>query len=414
MKPQSELEPQNVVANLKELRTLTGDQYGAQREAWSETWQKARTWLWNKLDELPVLKEIDEAGNTWATLPGKSPRELVMGSHIDSVPNGGWLDGCLGVVGGLEVLRRLAAGPQPPVTVRLVSWADEEGSRFNHSLIGSGTVTRRFDPPTLQNLPDRNGNKLGEVLAGYNVHLASAGLAARQVANTAAYLELHIEQGPVLEHLKLPLGTVLGSLGVERHSIRFTGQAAHAGSTPMEMRRDALAPAARLELEIREIARRNGGVCTVGSVVTRPGIVTAVVGQCDMLLDQRHLDAAGLEKMLQEARDASFRFASEEKVEVEWRLIFHIPPAHFHPDLIELCSEAIQETAGANHRLPSGPLHDASYVAVAGIPTAMIFVQSLRGLSHTIEEDSREEHITLGVSALDRLAAKTMGWIAAL
>ncbi len=407
------LNPQRTIAELKELRALTGNDDGAQRVAFTDTWVKARDWLKSKLTGLPVEYEWDEAGNTWITLRGESDKCMLIGGHIDSVPNGGWLDGCLNVVAGLEVLRRIAEEGTPPVTVRLVDWADEEGARFGRSLFGSSAASGTMNPDDLRNLVDRDGVKLGDAIARFDLDLDHAKQAQRQLQNAVAYLELHIEQGPVLEKMGLPLGVVLGTFGVERHAIRFTGQSAHAGSTPMDQRRDALGAAAKLSLEIREIAKRNGGVCTVGSVTTKPGIVTAVVGQCDITLDQRHLNAESLATMLQEAKDASEKFAAEENVTVEWRRIWQIHPILFHPELIEMAHEAIQETAGVVHRLPSGPLHDAAEVARAGVPTIMLFVQSLRGLSHAKEEDTKEEHLALSVEALDKLATKTMKWLAA-
>jgi N-carbamoyl-L-amino-acid hydrolase len=254
---------------------------------------------------------------------------------------------------------------------------------------------------------------LPDAVTVHGVDLDRALDARKQLENAAAYLELHIEQGPVLESMDLPLGAVLGTFGVERHLITWTGQAAHAGSTPMDKRRDALAGAAKLALEIRDVARRAGGgaVCTSGGVVCKPGIVTSVVEIAEQLLDQRHLDAETLGSMLQEAKDASERFAGEEDVEVSWDRIWNIQPILFDPQLIDLCEEAIVEVAGISHRLPSGPLHDAAEVARAGVPTVMMFVQSLRGLSHTKLEDTKEEHIELAVHALDRLASKTIDWI---
>jgi len=407
----SVLQPQRTIDELKELRALTGTAAGAQRVCWTETWAQARAWLQAKLADLPVTVEIDEAGNLWATLRGESEQALLIGGHMDSVPNGGWLDGCLNVLGGLEVLRRSADAGPPPVTVRLVDWADEEGARFGRSLFGSSAVTGTLNPAAVRDLTDRDGVKLVDAVAQFGVDLARANAAGRQLQHAAAYLELHIEQGPVLESMNLPLGVVLGTFGVERHAIRFTGQSAHAGSTPMHQRRDAFGAAAKLGLEIREIGKRNGGVCTVGSVVTKPGIVTAVVGQCDMTLDQRHLHAEGLARMLDEAKAASERIAAEENVDVEWQRIWQIEPILFDPALIKLADQAIQETCGVVHQLPSGPLHDAAEVARAGVPTVMLFVQSLRGLSHAKEEDTKEEHLLLCVQALDRLADKTMAWM---
>lgn len=405
------LQPQRTIDELKQLRALTGNADGEQRVAWTDTWVRGRDLLQETLAELPVTIEFDQANNLWATLKGASDREMLIGGHMDSVPNGGWLDGCLNVMAGVEVLRRIASEGTPPVTVRLVDWADEEGARFGRSLFGSSAVSGTMIPDDLRNLVDKEGIKLTEAVGRFGVDLDHIKDAGAQLKNAAAYLELHIEQGPVLESMDLPLGVVLGTYGVERHAIRFIGQSAHAGSTPMDKRRDALGAAAKLALEIREIGKRNGGVCTVGSVVTKPGIVTAVVGQCDITLDQRHLNAEGLATMLREAKEASERFAREEDVSVEWKKIWDIHPILFDPDLIELADQSIREVSGTSHKLPSGPLHDAAEVARAGVPTIMLFVQSLRGLSHAKEEDTKEEHIAMSVEALDRLATKTMQWI---
>jgi N-carbamoyl-L-amino-acid hydrolase len=389
------------VSELRELQALTGDEAGAQRVCWTEPWLRAREWLASRLASLPVEVEIDEAGNQWATLAGRSPRTLLIGSHLDSVVDGGWLDGCLGVLAALEVLRRLAATGPPPLTIRLVSWADEEGARFGRSLFGSSAAAGRLVPDEVRVLTDAEGIALPDALAACGVDLDQAGECRRQLASAAAYLELHIEQGPVLERLGLPLGAVLGTFGVERHLVRFTGQSAHAGSTPMDVRRDAFAAAARFGLEARDIARRAGGVGTVGRVVTRPGIVTAIAGVCEVTLDQRHLDADALARMLAEAMAAGEAIAASEGVGVEWQRIWRIDPIPFDQALVDLCERAILEAAGRCHRLPSGPLHDAASVALTGVPTAMIFVQSLRGLSHSREEDTRDEDLELAVRALD-------------
>jgi hydantoinase/carbamoylase family amidase len=406
------LSPERAVAELRELQGLTGDENGAQRVAWTETWERARGWLREKVAPTGAEEEIDEAGNQWFTLRGDAERALLIGGHIDSVPNGGWLDGCLNVVAGVEVLQRLAEEGTPPLTVRLVNWADEEGARFGRSLFGSSAAAGSMtDQDELRARRDADGIALPDALAEHGVDLDRALEARGQLEGAVAYLELHIEQGPVLESLDLPLGVVLGTFGVERHLVTFRGQAAHAGSTPMDKRRDALAGAAKLELELRQIAARIGGgaVCTMGGVVTKPGIVTSVVETAECLLDQRHLDAARLAEMLSNAEAASRRFAQEENIEVEWAKIWSIEPIPFDERLIELADEAIVEVAGSSHRLPSGPLHDAAEVARAGIPTVMVFVQSLRGLSHTKLEDTKDEHLELAVQALDRLTTKALG-----
>src|SRR6184192_3704007 len=405
------LDPSRTVAELRELQELTGDDNGAQRVAWTDTWERAREWLRGKVSDTGEEESVDAAGNQWFTLRGASDRAVLIGGHIDSVPNGGWLDGALNVVGGVEVLRRIAEEGTPPVTVRLVNWADEEGARFGRSLFGSSAAAGSMDDhDELRQRRDADGVSLPEAIARFDVDLDAALEARSELENAAGYLELHIEQGPVLESLDLPLGVVLGTFGVERNQVTFRGQAAHAGSTPMDKRRDALAGAAKLELEIREIAKRagEGAVCTMGGVVTRPGIVTSVVETAECLLDQRHLDAGRLAGMLREAKEASERFAEEEDIEVEWARIWNIEPILFDESLIELADESIKEVAGSSHRLPSGPLHDAAEVARAGVPTVMLFVQSLRGLSHTKLEDTKEEHLELSVRALDGLASRAL------
>jgi N-carbamoyl-L-amino-acid hydrolase len=410
------LDPARCLRDLDDLRELTGDENGAQRVAWTDTWETARGFLRDRLEGTGAEEEIDEAGNQWFTLRGASECELLIGGHMDSVPNGGWLDGCLNCLAGAEVLRRLAADGEPAVTVRLVSWADEEGARFGRSLFGSSAAAGSMaDQAELARLADRDGTSLPDALAAYGVSLDGALAARSQLENAGAYLELHIEQGPVLESLDLPLGVVLGTFGVERSRFTWRGQAAHAGSTPMDKRRDALAGAAKLALYIREIAAEvgNGAVCTSGGVVCRPGIVTSVVETAEQLLDQRHLDAASLGRMLALAQEAAERFAREENVDVEWERIWSIEPILFDETLIELADESVREVAGTSHRLPSGPLHDAAEVSRAGIPTVMLFVQSLRGLSHTKLEDTKREHLALSVEALDRLAGKTISRLAA-
>jgi hydantoinase/carbamoylase family amidase len=411
------LDPKRTVEELKDLRRLTGDENGAQRVAFTPKWLEARAWLQEKLAELPVEVHRDAAGNLWATLRGESEQALVMGGHMDSVPNGGWLDGCLNVMAGVEILRRIAeqyqGGGRPPVTVRLVDWADEEGARFGKSLFGSSACSGALDMDEARGLTDKQGVTLPAALAACGIDFEKVKDSRLELRHAAAYIELHIEQGPVLLDLDLPLGAVLGTFGVERHAMTFHGQAAHSGSTPMNRRKDALLAAAKMSPEIYAITDRHGGVCTIGSCTTKPGIVTSVAAECRITLDQRHLDAEALAAMLAEAKVASERFAEEGGVTVTWERLWHIEPRPFSPALIELCDEAIKETVGVSHRLPSGPLHDAAEPCGVGIPTVMMFVQSLHGISHNKIEDTREEHLEACVVAFDRLATKTMTWIAA-
>jgi hydantoinase/carbamoylase family amidase len=412
----SSLNPKRVIAELRELRTLTGDENGAQRVAFTPMWTKAREWLQKRLSELPVEIHRDAAGNLWSTLRGESETSLLIGGHMDSVPDGGWLDGCLNVLAGLEILRRINSqfNGKPPITIRLVDWADEEGARFGKSLFGSSACSGNLNLDEARGLKDKNGITLPEALKEIGVIFERVKDSGKELKNAAAYLELHIEQGPVLLDLDLPLGAVLGTFGVERHAITFHGQAAHSGSTPMNRRKDAFLAAAKMSPLVYQLAECFGGVCTIGSCTTKPGIVTSVVEECRITLDQRHLDPAKLERLLWDTRDASEKFAKDGNVSVKWERLWQIAPRPFNDELIALCDESIRETCGKGHRLPSGPLHDAAEAARAGVPTVMMFVQSLHGISHNKIEDTREEHLELCVTAFDKLAEKTMKWIQSL
>jgi N-carbamoyl-L-amino-acid hydrolase len=408
------LDPKRTVAELKELRSLTGDENGAQRVAFTPIWAKARKWLREKVEKIAGVEiHNDAAGNFWATLAGKSDKALLIGGHIDSVPNGGWLDGCLNSLAGAEILRRIAEQykGKPPVTVRLVDWCDEEGARFGKSLFGSSACSGKIDMDETRKLKDNDGVRLVDAVKEHGIDFEKVKDSGKELRNAAAYIELHIEQGPVLLDLDLPLGTVLGTFGVERHAITFHGQAAHSGSTPMNRRRDAFLAAAKMSPLIYQLAKQHGGVCTIGSCTTKPGIVTSVVEECRIALDQRHIDAAKLERLYWDARDASYQFAEEGNVDVSWERIWNIEPILFNNQLIDFCDHAIGETGATPHRLPSGPLHDAAEVARAGIPTVMMFVQSLHGISHNKIEDTKEEHLELAATAFDKLADKAMRWI---
>jgi allantoate deiminase len=408
---------QRVIADLRELAARTATADGAQRLAWGPVWREAREWFRTKVGELGLTVHTDAAGNNWVSLAGASAKTVIVGSHLDSVPNGGWLDGCLGVMAALEVLR-MHSDRTPPVTLKLVDWADEEGARFGRSLLGSSAAAGSLRVDDVRELTDRNGTRLVDALAENGVQLDRMLDAHRELQriDARAYLELHIEQGPVLESMNKPTAAVLGTFGVERHMVRFTGQAAHSGSTPIAMRRDAFLAAAQTALECREIALRHsapgaGVVCTVGVVNLEPKIVTAVPGVCEMSLDQRALDAGELAAMLREARTASERAAVENHVDVEWRNLWRIEPRLFDPTLVRLCEQAVGEETGDAPRLPSGPLHDAAEM-VPHMPVVMMFAYSSNGLSHCKEEDTPEPYLDKSIRAYLRLAQKTIDHVA--
>lgn len=403
----------DVITNLRELAALTSTPDGAQRLAWGPVWREARQWFNGKLATIGITPESDAAGNRWATLPGESGRTVIIGSHLDSVPNGGWLDGALGMMAGLEALR-MFKDRRPPVTIKVVDWADEEGARFGRSLLGSSAAAGALAIGDVEHLADKTGTRLVDALRENGVELARIheSQAFLKAIDAKAYLELHIEQGPVLEALNKPAGVVLGTFGVERHLLRFTGQAAHSGSTPIPMRRDAFLAAAESALAFRDIAIKRTTpdarvVCTVGTVTVEPGIVTAVPGVCEISLDQRALDAPVLAQMLADAREAASKAARHNNVSVEWRTLWRIEPRPFDPRLIALCTEAVREVTGDAPLLPSGPLHDAAEM-VPHMPTVMMFAYSANGLSHCKEEDTPEPHLEKAITAFLRLVEKVV------
>ena len=413
------MDARRVISDLRELQRLTGTAEGAQRLAWGPVWRQAREWFGGKISELGLTIDTDPAGNNWVTLPGASQKTVIVGSHLDSVPNGGWLDGCLGVMAALEALR-MHAGTRPPVTLKLVDWADEEGARFGRSLLGSAAAARSLRVADVRDLKDRQGTRLEDALKENGVsveRMLDAHIELKKI-DARAYLELHIEQGPVLESMNKPTGVVLGTFGVERHMLRFTGQAAHSGSTPIPMRRDAFLAAAQTALECRTIGLRhskpgpgNNVVCTVGVVNVEPKIVTAVPGICEISLDQRALNADVLAAMLRDARVASEKAALENNVRVEWRELWRIEPRPFDASLVRLCEEAVREETGDAPRLPSGPLHDAAEM-VPYMPVVMMFTYSSNGLSHCKEEDTPEPHLEKSIRAYLRLVEKTIRHVA--
>ncbi len=332
---------------------------------------------------------------------------------MDSVPAGGWLDGALGVFTAVEALRTQAERGTPPVGLRLVDWADEEGARFGRSLFGSSSCAGTLDPDEVRELRDRDGERLEDVLARYDVELDRAHESGAGLRGARAYLEIHIEQGPVLEASGEPAAAVLGTFGVERHLAVFTGETAHAGATPMGMRRDTFMAASQAALAIREVGfAHEGGVCTVGGATSEPGVVTAVPGRTEMLLDQRHLDPDTLAAMLAGAREACERAAADHGCEVELKHLWSIPPIPFDDRLIRLARESVEAAGGKDTAIPSGPLHDAAEMARL-IPTVMIFSSSSPPVSHTKEEDTPEADLRVAIEAYGRTVSGTLELAAA-
>ena len=397
------MDADRVIADLRELAELTGGPDGARRVCWTDEWIKARELVRSKLEELPVEITTDAAGNVWADLPGEQEGFVIVGSHVDSVPAGGWLDGALGLFAALESLRA-HADEERPVGLRFVDWADEEGARFGRSLFGSSACAGTLEIDEVRDLKDRDGERLEDVVGRHDVDLAKAHESGAQLKGARAYLELHVEQGPVLEARDESAAVVLGTVGVERRAAVFSGRAAHAGATPMDMRQDSFLAAARAALLIRDVGlAHEGGYCTTGGASSDPGVVTAVAGRTELLLDQRHLDAGELAAMLKEADEACERAAEEFGCTVEMKHLWSIPPIPFDDRLIGFAKEAL----GTDTAIPSGPLHDAAEMARL-IPTVMVFSKSSPPVSHTPEEDTPEADLRVAIEVYGRTVDATL------
>jgi hydantoinase/carbamoylase family amidase len=392
-----------VIADLRELARRTSDDAGAQRLCWGEGWHSARDFLGELLDEIGLVPEIDEAGNAWAYLPGAREPAVAVGSHVDSVPNGGWLDGALGVMGALGVLRAwVGAGERPPRTLALVDWADEEGARFGRSLFGSSAAAGTFDPAELADARDAEGHSARELLAENGVELEGVIDSRSRLERLGAYLELHIEQGPVLEADGIKAAAVTGCVGVERLRLLFTGRVSHAGTTPMDVRRDAGLAAAATALRVEEIASGEGGVGTVGEIAFEPGIPTAVAGRASIVVDLRHRSAEALSRMLSSTREAAAACAAERGCEVSEEAVWRIEPIAFDAELVSLARQACERVTGSAYELSSGALHDAASMA-PHIPTVMVFSPSIGGISHAPEEDTSEADLAAAIEVFGTL-----------
>ena len=399
-----------VIRDLRELAARTSDAQGAQRVCWTDTWVAAREFLEELLDEINLRTERDEAGNLWAELGGADPDlpALAIGSHLDSVPGGGWLDGALGVMAALGVLRAHAGGDEPPArSIALVDWADEEGARFGRSLFGSSAFSGSLDAAELDGLTDAGGVRIADALREHGVDLARVSRAAERQGRIARYLELHIEQGPRMEAAGTRVAAVRGCVGIERVRFQFRGQASHAGTTPMEMRRDAALAAAEAALAIERVPIAHGGVATTGELRLEPGIATAVAGRATLTVDLRNENSLDLAGMLAGARAAAHAAAAARDLDVDETPVWRIDPTPFDDELVAMAREECAAATGDPAELTSGALHDAAEVARVH-PAAMMFAPSRGGISHAPEEDTGEGELAVAIEAFGALAERAL------
>jgi hydantoinase/carbamoylase family amidase len=379
---------------IRDLRSLDS-RSGGRRLAWTQTWRDERQWLIGELRRLKGVEvDLDEAGNLWALLPGETQETVVVGSHLDCVPGGGWLDGALGVLTGVQLMREIAESPRPTRSLALVDWADEEGARFGCSLFGSSAAAGLLSVEAVEDLTDEAGNTLRQTLLENGVELQRALDSRSRLANVGAYLELHIEQGRVLEELDRRCAAVRGAFGIRRRRLRFTGTATHA-SAPLAARQDATLVGAQVAVTANDAAARRGGRATVRMHEPGPQAATIVSSNCEITVDLRHEHREALEALDAELVAAARTFASGSGCEMSNELLMDSPPVAFDPALVDLLVTA----SGGAETLASAAQHDAVSVAKAGIPTAMLFVRSLGGISHSRDESSNDDDLIAAANA---------------
>lgn len=389
----------DAAAVIAQLRA-TDERSGGEREAWRDPWVAER----ERLDGVAratvpgVVIERDAFANTWYVLGGASEETVLVHSHSDCVPGGGWLDGILGVHAGLGVLAALAREPRRPRTVAIVDWADEEGTRFGRSLVGSSAATGALSAGELDGLTAGDGAAARDVVSGYGFDAAALGNPSPRLRSVVAAAELHIEQGPALERQGRSVAAVSGCLGVRRSRIAFTGTAGHAGALAMADRRDPVRAAATFIAEVCRRAEDAGGLATVGRIQAEPMIATAVAARCELTLDLRHRELGPLEGLAQRGR----ALAESSRCPATIVDLYRQDPVRFDPELVHVAATA---AGGSGEPLVSGPLHDSAALAQAEIPTVMLFVPSIGGISHARAEDTAEDDLAAGIESLHRLVS---------
>jgi N-carbamoyl-L-amino-acid hydrolase len=384
-------------------RIGTDPEGGISRPAWCPAHEEARAWLIERLRAAGLTPRVDAAGNVFGRLGPDDPRQPVVmtGSHIDTVPHGGPLDGALGVLAGLECLRSVRdAHPALPVPLEVAAFTDEEG-RF-YAFFGSRAMTGSLDPALALRLADPDGRSLAEAMRGAGFDLATAPSARRDPTTLAGYVELHIEQGPWLEADGLPIGIVDTIVGIRRRRLTFVGQADHAGTTPMDRRRDAFLTAAEYATKSRDLVRRQGSgqsVTTIGVVQVWPGVPNIVPARATILQEMRDPDAAVLERLARRTLLAARRLATRRGLSVEVEDVVRAEPVRLSPR-IQTAIEATAAALGlATRRMPSGAGHDAQILAQV-TDAGMLFVPSEGGRSHRPDEWTDWPAIERGANVL--------------
>ncbi len=396
------IDPTRVIAQLDELALLTGDEGGAQRLCWSPTWMRALDWYRGLLEATGAVVSADPAGNLWGILEGQRPGLVVLGSHLDSVPNGGRLDGAYGALAALELLRAAASGAAPPLGIAAVVFADEEGARFGPSLGASG-LTGTANPDWAE-LTDQSGVTLHDAARACGVEVERANTASTRLRDIRAYLELHIEQGPALEHSGQRLAVVTSTVAMRRERFLFEGTPNHAAATPMELRHDALAAAAEAIGRVGRVASAvPHATGTVAELRVLPNVWSVTARLVDLIVDMRAPEDDRLADMFTEVHEAATEICAALGVRFRSELIRQHTSQPFDAQLVALAENALRQVGSAPNRLLSCAMHDATVLASA-VPAVMLFVPSRGGVSHVPDEDTSSADLNLGVEALAALA----------
>jgi N-carbamoyl-L-amino-acid hydrolase len=401
----SDINAERLLRDLRALSAIGGlADGGVDRLAWSDADLAGRRWFSERIQEAGLEARLDAALNVFGHVPGAAGPFLLTGSHLDSVPNGGRLDGAYGCVAALEVLRSLVESADPIAQrVEVVGFSDEEGVRFATGLIGSLALAGELDVARLRQAQDWRGLPIDQVLAAAGREVDRLPDAQQQLDSIAAFIELHIEQGPRMEAAGIDLAVVTGIVGVHRQRILVIGEQNHAGTTPLPLRHDAGRAAARAVAGLYELVRSIDGdaVANVGFMQFEPGGVNVVPGRASFTVEVRHLDEAIVRRIV-DAFVASLRkICSEEGCQMDAELLSWVPPAAMDPAQIGTLEQACHDVGREPGRLWSGAGHDAAVLA-RHVPTGMLFVPSVGGLSHSPRETTSDEHLVLGARALLR------------
>jgi len=394
------------LAEIGEVGALPGG--GVCRLALSDADRAGRDLLVRWMEELGLAVHVDVIGNIWGVRAGAEEGPPVMiGSHIDTVATGGLYDGALGVMAGLEVAAALNdAGAQTVRPLAVGAFTNEEGARFAPDMMGSGVHQGALDLSEMLAVRGFDGAICGEELQriGYAGHIPPKSL------TPAAFLELHIEQGPVLERDGVRIGAVTGVQGISWTEFTVTGQSNHAGTTPMSMRRDAGLVAARIAVEARAIASEFGPpqVATVGAIAFEPGLVNVVPLRAVLTVDLRNTDDDRLKAAENRLNAAAKAFAAEEGCDLATRSLARFAPVAFDEAVIARVEAAAMQRQLSVRRMPSGAGHDAQMFA-PNCPTAMVFVPSAGGLSHNIAEHTEPDDLIAGAEVLLDVALDLLG-----